>query len=328
MTETKSGGEQQGTMAVESAIAPETTERARKQLRELKQAYGRTLGQAWRLGETLDEVKKCLNHGEWLPWLQKIRLDPRTAQKCLSLYKNYPDQIRLGTHFNTITQALRKVADKSPKGIAGGSGADAPSGNHASTTSREEPGADRPVSAPPDGSSAATLVSSEGSERKADLPLLPAIAGGVNGDSGSSDERLAASGGSGSDATAPMALSPSVGKHRNAAQLFVEEVRGALDRVRAVMGQSMRGSENLPKDVARASSLIQEVLSVMERRIECPQTDDFLVAVGPGLHALLEEPEDSSPSNVETSRVRTKGSAAPSRREQSESRSSGTSRVS
>ena len=177
----------------------------------------------------------------------------------------------------------------------------------------------------------AASVSSDGGEDTGALAFQPRVAGEADGDSGSADDGFAASGENRSDAGTTMASSSNVGGFSDSARLFVQEVDGAVGRVAAAMEQRGRsGSEKLWMDVISASSLIQEVLLVMKRRIERPPTHDLLVELGPLLRALVErgsDAEDDCPGNGETRAVGTTGPSA-SRRRQSHGGSGGATRTS
>ena len=321
MAEIEPGDEEKQAIASTGTILPETTKQIRKQVDALKQAYRRTVEQAWELGKTLRDVKASVRHGAWLPWLGKIDLEPRTAQRCMELYDGFPEKRRV-SHFGSIAQALRQLssqsvidADFTAKGAPGASGADASGGDPASTTSAEEPGADRSVE--PERNAVVASASGDGREGEETQPLLPRVAGEVDGDSGPSDDRVATSHWRHSDVGATIASSPGVGKYDDTVRLFVEEVGGAVDRVAAVIERSgVSVSENCRSmDIASASSVIRDVLSLVERRIDHTQKDDLLVELQPRLRVLLEggaNPEGSGPDDVETSEVRTKRSPAPS----------------
>ncbi len=48
-----------------------------------------TLGKACRIGQLLDEQKKSLKHGSFIPWIQNnLSFDERMAQKYISIYAN------------------------------------------------------------------------------------------------------------------------------------------------------------------------------------------------------------------------------------------------
>ena len=328
-TETSSSGEIQGAMVVGSGISLETTKQVKQQVGELRRSYRRTIDQAWELGKTLSGLKQRVRHGQWLPWLGKIDLEPRVAQRCMSLYQKHPEK-RLVSHFESISQALaqptkRRVidADFNAESAPDTKGTDEPGGNPASTASGESD-ADALIRTGTDVSVAATPVRSEGDEDKADVPSLSLASGKADGDSDASDDRVTAGGGNRSDGPAGGASSVRVTTYSDAARYFVQEVRGALGRAAMALQQSaLDTSKKGSMDVARASSLIQDVLSVMERRIDRPQTDDLVVELGRRLRSLVEggaHPEDDGPSEDDTRDVSTR---RPSGRRQPGTRSGG-----
>ena len=56
---------------------------------EVKASFGHSLQHAIRAGELLTEAKAQLNHGEWLPWLEKsVQFSERSARSYIEVFEN------------------------------------------------------------------------------------------------------------------------------------------------------------------------------------------------------------------------------------------------
>ena len=77
------------------------------------QKLGRmTVGWAWTAGVALTEIKAQLEHGQWLDWLVREKVKPRTAQVYLQIATI---EKRSLCAFETIDSALKSLPPKSPK---------------------------------------------------------------------------------------------------------------------------------------------------------------------------------------------------------------------
>ena len=54
---------------------------------EMKAAGRKTAELAWQLGGLLKQAKARLNHGDWTPWLEGAKIDPRTARRYMQLHE-------------------------------------------------------------------------------------------------------------------------------------------------------------------------------------------------------------------------------------------------
>ena len=63
---------------------------ARSRYEDLKASGRRFAEDMWRLGETLNEAKAALKHGEWSRWLDKIGINESTAYKCRKIHERCP----------------------------------------------------------------------------------------------------------------------------------------------------------------------------------------------------------------------------------------------
>ena len=66
--------------------------------RALTVVHGRTAVEAaWQTGRSLLEAKRMTRHGEWLPWLEAVKIPHSTASRFMAL----------ATHFSDISQIKR-----------------------------------------------------------------------------------------------------------------------------------------------------------------------------------------------------------------------------
>ena len=75
---------------------------------EFMAAIRRTVEEAWELGDALLPAKVVIGHGHWGPWLQKMGLSSRLAQRCMALRRGYPEK-RHVSDFDSINAALRML---------------------------------------------------------------------------------------------------------------------------------------------------------------------------------------------------------------------------
>ena len=69
----------------------------------------RTVEEAWELGRALEEAKRQVRHGYWIPWVeQEVGLDARMAQRYMDLYKKDP-QKRQMSHLKSVAHASRAL---------------------------------------------------------------------------------------------------------------------------------------------------------------------------------------------------------------------------
>jgi hypothetical protein len=66
-------------------------------------------------GERLQRVKDSLPHGQWLLWLRRMKLQPRTAQLHMQLARERPPPGAIGLHkfLQLIRAAKRRIAKES-----------------------------------------------------------------------------------------------------------------------------------------------------------------------------------------------------------------------
>ena len=76
-----------------------------------KAAIRRTVEEAWELGDALLPAKVVIGHGHWAPWLRKMGLNSRLAQRCMALRRRYPEK-RHVSDFKSIQAALRMLPAK------------------------------------------------------------------------------------------------------------------------------------------------------------------------------------------------------------------------
>jgi hypothetical protein len=64
-------------------------------------------------GKLFDAKGKC-KHGEWLPFLEKVGINARTAQRYVKLYENR-ERLAFATDVSRITDAYQFLADASDR---------------------------------------------------------------------------------------------------------------------------------------------------------------------------------------------------------------------
>ena len=81
------------------------------------QVYGRvqkkTLATAWKLGADLTVAKEMVKAegGKWLPYLNRLEVARRSAQRYMKLYRAYPDRDATGA-FESMEEALQAIPPK------------------------------------------------------------------------------------------------------------------------------------------------------------------------------------------------------------------------
>ena len=74
---------------------------------EFLQLARRTVEQAWECGRLLTELKEVMEHGAWLPWLEKNKISQRTAHRLMQLHLEY--QISQLGEFGSVDAALKAI---------------------------------------------------------------------------------------------------------------------------------------------------------------------------------------------------------------------------
>lgn len=97
------GARDSGSVEIQSVV-----EHVAKCAEAFKAAIRRTVEEAWELGNALVSAKEVIAHGHWGTWLKTIGLNPRLAQRCMLLFKNYPKKRRM-SHFKSINAAMRML---------------------------------------------------------------------------------------------------------------------------------------------------------------------------------------------------------------------------
>ncbi len=65
-------------------------------------------------GKLLIEAKEVCNHGDWLPFLESIDINPRTCQRYMRLAKNEHLLINDSVSHLSVTQSLEYLSSKKP----------------------------------------------------------------------------------------------------------------------------------------------------------------------------------------------------------------------
>jgi hypothetical protein len=68
---------------------------------------------AWAAGKDLQRAKDIVGHGNWLPWLEQIGFEKRSAQRYLRLYGKFPDGLLKSDTVSHLT--LLKLIASDPK---------------------------------------------------------------------------------------------------------------------------------------------------------------------------------------------------------------------
>ena len=74
----------------------------------------RTVEDAWKLGNALQDVKQATFKGEWLPWLASIDMSHDTAKRMMKLAKEYPQIVQIAL-FESVDSALKAIPKDEPK---------------------------------------------------------------------------------------------------------------------------------------------------------------------------------------------------------------------
>lgn len=87
-----------------------TAKRINAAHREAKEHAARAIERAIEAGDLLNEVKRQLGHGQWLPWLAQHCPDisVRTAQQYMQIARSLPAQMRSAAHLS-IREVLRQL---------------------------------------------------------------------------------------------------------------------------------------------------------------------------------------------------------------------------
>ena len=103
-----------GPAFLESSPAPpsdaELDAEIRADVEALAGAMRTAVERAWNLGRRLTERKRRLQHGEWLPYLDRIGLPVRTAQDCMAIAAKYAQCAHLPATLEAARQHLRLPA--------------------------------------------------------------------------------------------------------------------------------------------------------------------------------------------------------------------------
>ena len=75
---------------------------------QIHQAIARTVEEVWRLGRALQAAKRQVRHGQWKPWLKRMRIHVRMAQRAMAIYNAYPELGRL-SDFDSVQAAMRAL---------------------------------------------------------------------------------------------------------------------------------------------------------------------------------------------------------------------------
>ena len=74
---------------------------------EFRQFARRTVEQAWECGRLLTELKEVMEHGAWLPWLEKNEISWNIAKRLMRLHREY--QIVQVALFDSVDAALKVI---------------------------------------------------------------------------------------------------------------------------------------------------------------------------------------------------------------------------
>ena len=91
-----------------AGVDEELEEQVKRHFAQVHQSMVRTLEEVWRLGKALRAAKKQVRHGQWIPWLERIGIPVRMAQRAMALYDGYP-QMRQLSHFDSVQAAMRAL---------------------------------------------------------------------------------------------------------------------------------------------------------------------------------------------------------------------------
>lgn len=91
-----------------AGVDEELEERVKRHFAQVHQSMVRTLEEVWRLGKALRAAKKQVRHGQWIPWLERIGIPVRMAQRAMALYDGYPEMRQL-SYFDSVQAAMRAL---------------------------------------------------------------------------------------------------------------------------------------------------------------------------------------------------------------------------
>ena len=74
---------------VEGSRLSEIEDKLRMRLEALAMYAHRAVKAAWHVGDLLVQAKAQVQHGGWLPWLERVGVDRRLAQRCMRLRDKY-----------------------------------------------------------------------------------------------------------------------------------------------------------------------------------------------------------------------------------------------
>ena len=91
-----------------AGVDEELEEQVKRHFAEVHQSMVRTLEEVWRLGKALRAAKEQVRHGQWIPWLERIGIPVRMAQRAMALYDGYPEMRQL-SYFDSVQAAMRAL---------------------------------------------------------------------------------------------------------------------------------------------------------------------------------------------------------------------------
>ena len=103
-----------GTIApldLDDATPDQLADAVRSELAAVTAAHSRALRHTWRAGDLLTRAKRALPHGEWIPWIESVELEPRTAQRLLAVRRHCPSE-EAATGYRSASHLLADARSK------------------------------------------------------------------------------------------------------------------------------------------------------------------------------------------------------------------------